>query len=72
MCVPYTCVPRVPYVCVYVPYVQVGNTALGLADPQKTLSAAIAVFLFNVLYEVGVRVGRGALGGVRVLDSQPN
>ncbi|KAG2428873.1 hypothetical protein HYH02_014196 [Chlamydomonas schloesseri] len=30
----------------------VGNTALGLADPQKTLSAAIAVFLFNVLYEV--------------------
>ncbi|KAG2445470.1 hypothetical protein HXX76_000087 [Chlamydomonas incerta] len=30
----------------------VGNTALGLADPAKTLSAAIAVFLFNVLYEV--------------------
>ncbi|GIL93573.1 hypothetical protein Vretifemale_20989 [Volvox reticuliferus] len=29
-----------------------GNTILGLADPQKTLSAAIAVFLFNVLYEV--------------------
>ncbi|GLC36601.1 hypothetical protein PLESTB_000254700 [Pleodorina starrii] len=30
----------------------VGNTALGLADPQKTLSAAIAVLLFNVLYEL--------------------
>ncbi|GLI66477.1 hypothetical protein VaNZ11_010320 [Volvox africanus] len=29
-----------------------GNTVLGLADPQKTLSAAIAVLLFNVLYEV--------------------
>lgn len=30
----------------------VGNTALGLADPEKTLSAAIAVLLFNVLYEL--------------------
>ncbi|EFJ50052.1 hypothetical protein VOLCADRAFT_104004 [Volvox carteri f. nagariensis] len=29
-----------------------GNTVLGLADPQKTLSAAIAVLLFNVLYEL--------------------
>lgn len=28
------------------------NTVLGLADAERTASAAIAVFLFNILYEV--------------------
>ncbi|KXZ50177.1 hypothetical protein GPECTOR_17g814 [Gonium pectorale] len=29
-----------------------GNTALGVADPAKSLSAAIAVLIFNILYEL--------------------
>lgn len=28
------------------------NTLLGFADVQKTLSAAVAVFIFNILYEI--------------------
>ena len=35
------------------PYWQVlTNATLGLADIQQTLSAAAAVFIFNILYEV--------------------
>ena len=30
------------------------NLSLGLADAQQTASAAIAVFVFNILYEVGI------------------
>jgi hypothetical protein len=28
------------------------NAGLGLADVQRTASAAVAVFIFNLLYEV--------------------